>query len=414
MNFYATKVDGVALVCGLEWRALAGELTGDKEIRAYAKELDSKLYVEAKAEGQPTLCGFLPNEYKPELPRNAHSLPIALAGVPGIAGTCVLVIEEGDQAYIAALLNGMPAPGFDDYGSTADILDSARAFIRLAPSEVTVYGNSQELGAKEMDLATIVKSSTTLKQAKLKALAASPVVRVAMLSVVLLVVGGLGKYGYDHMEALKQDIAARNQNVDPAVTYMNKVKPLFQAAIPAAPSVYALKEMIGPIVVSDGGWDMVGIVCQKAGCTFTWKNVYGTNKTFVVPPQVKNLRYSQKGDAISYDMEFIKPLRKGINIEPVPTLEQIWRDVIGDFQEYTRLGVERNFAAPKVFGIKKGEKAPKKVKIFQEGIYSVSGPWHTLDVIQKLPQATTFESFAIRIEADKRVYFQLTGKYYVQ
>jgi hypothetical protein len=413
MDFHATTVEGVALVCGLEWRALAGAAAADKELREYAKDIESKLYVEAKNAGSAVMCGFLPNDKKADLPRKPHSLPVVLSGVPDIAPDCVLVIEEGEYAIIAALLNGVPAPGFDGHGERDEIIAEAQAFIRLAPQGATVYGNCTALQARPLDLIEIVKTSTALKKARLHGLSASPLVRITFLAIVLLAVAGAAKYGFYYKDSLKKIAAARLANADPNVTYKNSVTRLFQAAIPAKPAMAALTEMLGPIVVSEGGWDMVGIVCQKEGCTFTWKNGSGTNKTFVVPKEVKNIKYSQKGDVISYELQFIKPFLTGLNIEKPLSIEQIWRDVIGDFQQYAALGVDRSFGNPVIYGVPSGMHGTP-TNPYKEGAYSVSGPWHALGALEKLPEASTFDTVVIEISTEKTINFKLSGKYYVQ
>ena len=414
MEFYATTVNGTPLVGGLEWRAIAGPAGSvDKEIRAYARDLEAKLHVDFKNVEGAVLCGFLQNDLRSELPKNALALPVVLAGVPDIDPDCVLVIQNGDTAIIAALLNGAPAPGFDGQGSLEDMVAAAQRFIRVAPQAVTVYGNCEELQPEPMELADVLAKSTTLKKAKLHGLAMSPAMRIGLLAVILLAVGAGAKFGYDYKEKLRKIAAARLANVDPNVSYGNNVKPLFGAAIPVKQALPALSDMLANIVMSQGGWDLVDIVCQKEGCVFSWKNMEGTNKTFVVPPQVTDLRYSPKGDVVSYQMAFIKPLPTGLVVEKPLTVEQLWRDVIGDFQELAGIGIERSFGTPADFGLPPGIMG-KPTLIYKEGTYSLSGPWYLRDAISKLPDASTFEAVHIAIDSEQNINFKLSGKYYVQ
>lgn len=413
MEFFATTVDGIALVSGLEWRALTGTVSADKETRRYAKDIDAKLYVDVKTDGGTVTCGFLPNENRTELPPKPHSLPVILAGMPGVAADCVLVIQDGDVATIAALLNGAPAPGFDGHGELAEVVEAAKAFIQLAPQGVTVYGNCAELESEPLELAELLKVSTKMKEARLHGLATPPMVRVGLLAVVFLCVAGAAKYGYDYKENLKKIAAERLANADPDVAYKNAVAPLFQSAISVRTAVATLREILGPIAISDGGWDMVGIVCQQNGCTFTWQNIAGTNKTFVVPPQVKNMKYSPRGDIVTYELQYAKPIPTGLDTEKPLTVEAIWRDVIGDFQQFTAMGVERNFTNPEVFGIPSGMLG-KPTQPFKEGSYTLSGPWFALDSISHLPVASTFDTIVISIDTSKHINFKISGKYYVQ
>lgn len=413
MEFFATTVEGIALVSGLEWRALTGTASADKETRKYAKDIDAKLYVDVKNADNVVTCGFLPNENKGELPPKPHSLPVILAGMPGVAPDCVLVIQQGEEATIAALLNGVPAPGFDGHGDLEEVVAAARTFIQLAPQGVTVYGNCEELESEPLELAELLKVSTKMKEARLHGLAISPAVRIGMLAVVFLCVAGAAKYGFDYKENLKKMAAERLANADPDVAYKNAVAPLFQSAIPVTTAVATLREILAPIAVSDGGWDMVGIVCQQNGCTFTWQNVTGTNKTFIVPKQVKNMKYSPKGDIVTYELQYAKPLGTGLNVEKTLTIEEIWRDVIGDFQQLAAIGVERNFSNPEVFGIPAGMMG-KPTQPFKEGSYTLNGPWFALESISHLPVASSFDTLAISIDSSKHINFKLTGKYYVQ
>jgi hypothetical protein len=413
MEFHATSSKDIELVSGLEWRALSGVDSVDKELRQLAKYLDAKLHVSRKNGAGATLAGFLTNDLRSELPKKPHSLPMLLAGVPDIAPDCVFVLVEEDSATIAALIDGAPAPGLDGFGEMEEVLTAAQHFIRVAPQNVTVYGNCESLNPQPLSFEEIVEKSTTLKEAKLHGLAMSPVMRVAMLSAVLLVVGGLGKWGYDYNAQLRKMAATRLANVNPDTAYENAVTPLMQAAIPAKRAVPELSRILNDLVISEGGWDLININCIKDGCTFTWQNMAGTNRTFVVPPQVAGLKYSPKGDLVSYQMAYAKPLPIGVDTKNLLTLEKVWRDVIGDFQQYADLGIGREFSNPTNFAVPSTLLGTPQ-HVYKEGNYSVTAPWAFREVIEKLPDASTFGSLVISIDAEKRISFKLTGKYYVQ
>ena len=457
MDFHVATVEGFALVSGLEWRALHGTGSADKEIRAYAAEVEAKLYVQAgglkagkapKAPKKPkapkapkaakkvkgkavkvaevvpevvepislentVMCGFMPEIKAADAPKKVYSLPVVLSGYPDISPDCVFILEEGDKATVAALVDGLPAAGFDGQGEVYMMRKAVEDFILMSPKTIAVYGTSETLNATPLTLTELVEKSKTLKTALLHKIAIRPIFKAIGVGLLFLALAAGGKAAFDYKDNLEKMAKARMANANPDVAYENNVTPLFAAAIPVRPAMTALKAMLKPLSVAEGGWNMSSINCNKEGCSFVWLNATGTNKSFVVPGEVKNLKYSPNGEQVGYDLPYLKPLPVGIAISNALSAEQVLRDVVGDFQEYGQMGVVRNFGPAELYGMPSGLMGTP-AKPYKEGAYSVSGPWYLLDVISKLPQASTFESVEIAIDAEHHITFKISGKYYVQ
>jgi len=414
MQFSSITIAGTAFVSGLEWRALVGPLSISKELKQHSEEAEATLYVLVdKGRARPKVAGFLPEAHRPDVPRRAKSLPVALSGVPGIASTCVFVQNDGELSTIAALLDGVPVPGFDGTGSSAEILDAARAFIDACPAEVAVYGNSVLEESKPLTLDEIARKSKTLKKAGLTSQSRQT---LKQLGVILLVIGlGVGaKYGYDYQARLTSLAAEKLALSNPEEEYSQHTAGLFKAVIPLQSAVREIRSQIGPSPVFIGGWAMSEVTCTKDHCIYMWVNESGTNKTFVVPTAALELKYSPQGDRITYKLKHPKPLTPGVVLKTVPTENEHVRNVIGELQRYADLGISRNFGGtPKAWGMPPGMfKAPKNQ--IKEGDFSLSGPWYTVGVIDKLPDAVAFTSLTIKIAPNKTITYKLVGKFYVK
>lgn len=412
MEFFAVNVAGISLISCLEWRTLTGLTTPVKEIVEHASDIGASLYVETRNETDIT-CGFLPNERRVDLPKRAHSLAAVFAGVPDLSPDCVLVVQDKDVALMAALRNGMPAPGFDGYGPIAEIEELAKKFIQLAPGNVTVYGNCEQLSPVALTLDDVVKKSKTLKTSRLQAVP-RPWVKVACLIATLLLLGGGAKYGYDYKQEQKRKAAERLAYVNVDEEYARSIRELFKAGLPVRQSVLQIRDVLASTPVTIGGWNLAEVVCQKDGCSYVWKNEFGTNRTFVPPAGALNLKYSNKGDQILYQIGFKTPLSTGIPYEKSLTNDQILRDVTGDLQEFRDFNVTQSFEPPAGdYGLPPGLPSTP-TKTYKEGAFTLSGPWYALDAAQKLPEAAALETLKINFGAEEGIGFTITGKYYVQ
>lgn len=412
MEFFTTTVAGTALVGGLEWRTLTGLASVVKEVGETARDIGSTMYVETHNSAETT-CGFLPDERRVELPKKAHSLGALLAGMPDIAPDCVLVIVEDDDAVIVALRDGMPAPGFDGFGTVDSVIEAAQRFIQLSPNGALVYGNYASLQPIALSLEDIVAQSSALKSSRLRAVPRPWIKVVAGAVCIILAVGG-GKFLYD-AHALKTKLAAeRSAYVNVDAEYVKNLSLLFRAAVASKTSMTAILSFLNDTEMQIGGWNLSEIACQKDGCTFVWKNATGTNRTFVPPAKAMNLLYANKGDAITYQLAYTKPLVVGIDATKLPTAEQILRDVSGDLQEYKDMGIEQVFDSPVPnYGVPAGlPSAPANT--LKEGAYSVKGPLFAVDALAKLPDATTLDSVRFAFDADGTITFNILGKYYVK
>lgn len=412
MDFFSASVSGVSLVGGLEWRTLTGLSAAAKEIAECASDIGARHYVQVQNTLETT-CGFLPEERRVELPKKACSLAAILAGLPGVSPDCVFVVQEDNEAVIVALRDGAPAPGFDGYGPTDEIIETARKFIQMSANGVTVYGNCKELDPVSLTLAELVAKSTTIKAARIRRIPRPWVRYSGVLAVVLLICGG-AKFYYNYDISQKKLAAARLAYVNIEEAYAKNVGVRFNEATPIKASFAKIKEMLASTPVAVGGWGLSEIACQKDGCSYLWKNEFGTNRSFVSPPLALNLTYSNKGDSISYQIAFAQPLPLGVDIAKVPTLQQILRDVTGDLQEFRDFSVAQTFEAPSTdFGVPPELPRPPK-NPYKEGAYELTGPWYAVGAVEKLPDAATFETLLIAIDAEQHLTFKIVGKYYVK
>jgi hypothetical protein len=411
MDFFAATVSGVPLVSGLEWRTLTGLVAPTKEIVETARDIGAKLYVETRNTIDVT-CGFLPDERRADLPKKALSLAALLAAMPNIAADCVLVVQENEVAVLAALRDGMPAPGFDGYGPLDEMVEAAQRFIQLSPNGATVYGNCAELNPVSLTLEEIVTKSNGLKLARIRPVPRPWIKHTLMLTMLGLVSGG-AYFAYDHYATQKRLEAERLAYVDVEGVYANSVKELFKAATPVKQAVLQIEAMLANTPMYSGGWALAEIACQRDGCSYVWRNEFGTNRTFVPPEGALKLTYSNKGDAISYQKAHPKPLVTGVDISKPLNLDQVLRDVIGDLQEFQQFEVTQNFDAPAIdFGVPPELPSPP-AKPFKEGAFTLGGPIYALEAAQKLPDMATLETLRITI-ADQQLTFNISGKYYVK
>ena len=412
MEFFASMVRGMAVVSGLEWRTLTGLGSAAKEIRENATDIGASYFVRTQS-ATGTTVGFLPDERRPDLPKKARSLAALLAGVPGVSPDCVLVVQDQDVALMVGLREGMPAPGFDGYGPVDEVLRAAQEFIRVSPTAVKVYGNCETLQPDPLSLEEVVAKSTAAKSARIRAMP-RPWVAVAIVAGVLIAAGVVGKYAHEFQAAQKKldDIRKAYVNID--AVYDASVKERFRAMTPAIPAVAQLTQMLGAAPVSSGGWALSEIVCQKDGCSYVWKSVFGTNNTFTPPAGALNVTYANKGDVIVYQKAHPKPLLAGLDASRSPTQEQVLRDISGNLQEFKEFSVDQELTtATTTFGEPPG--LPRHpTHPYKEGTFSLKGPWYALDAVQQLPETAALETLRITIDEAHNISFHLTGKYYVK
>lgn len=412
MEFFASVVAGMPVVSGLEWRTLTGLSSSSKEIRENAADIGASYFVRAQSATGVTV-GFLPDERRADLPKKARSLAALLAGVPGISSDCVLVIQDQDVALMVALREGMPAPGFDGYGAADEVLQAAREFIRVSPNPVAVYGNCEALQTTALSLDDIVSRSTAAKSARIRAMP-RPWLAVVVIVGVLAAAGVVGKYAVEFQAAQKKLDEIRNAYVNIDEVYASSVKELFKTMTPAIPAVAQIAQMLEAVPVASGGWALSEVVCQKDGCSYVWKSVFGTNKTFTPPADALNVTFSNKGDVIVYQKAYRTPLLAGLDASSSPTPAQILRDISGDLQEFREVSVEQELLPPTtVFGVPPGlPHAPAHP--YKEGAFTLKGPWYAVDAVQKLPDTAVLDTLRISIDEAHNISFNLTGKYYVK
>jgi hypothetical protein len=411
MELYTLDVSGVALVSGLDWQKLTGIASQEREVRAIATEISAAAYVAYQNENG-TSCGFLERVRKAELPKKAHSLPVAFAGVPGVAPDSLFIYQDGELAIIAALSEGIPAPGYDGYGSAGEIISHAEDFIKISPNTVKVYGNCDAFPGTPLTLEDIVSKSTTLKKAGLRPVP-NPVALLGALAGIVAV-GAIGFGWVQHQESEKKRLAQmRAAVVDVDAQYASAIKQLVTQAVPAKPAYKLLKEALANTQVLNGGWGLADILCQPDGCVYTWKVATGTNATFVPPQNATELTYSAKGDAIAYKIAYTQPMPNGLpDVANAPSEQDVFKNVVGKFQNYKDLAVDTAFDASAPMGMTGLAGTPKHV--FKSGQFVITGPWYAMDTLQNLPDISSFDSLEVSIGADQSIVFKATGKYYAK
>ena len=411
MELYTLEVSGVALVSGLDWQKLLGLASQEREVRAIATEISAALYVAFQKESG-TSCGFLERDKKAEVPKKAHSLPVAFAGVPGVAPDSLFIYQDGDLALFAALSEGTPAPGYDGYGSADEIIAHAQDFIRISPNPVEVYGNCDRLPGNPLSLEDIVAKSTTLKKALLRPVPNPTALLGALVGIIA--VGAIGGGLVYHKGQEKKRLARlRASMVDVDTQYATNIKSLVAQAFPAKTAYKQLKDALAHTPVLNGGWGLADILCQADGCVYTWKVGTGTNATFVPPQNASQLTYSAKGDTIAYKVVYTQPMQGGLpEAANAPVEQDVYKNVVGKFQDFRDLGVDTAFEAAQPLGMTGLAGTPKHV--YKSGQFAVTGPWYAMDALQNLPDMSSFDSLEVSINADQSIVFKATGKYYAK
>lgn len=412
MEFFSMEIDELTLVSGLEWQALMGGSSAAREKNSLGKELGSTRLVEM-SNAHETLVGFLPAVASgADLPKKIYSLAAMLAGVPNISPYCVLVIEDGDVAILAALQDGLPSPGFDGYGPTENIIAAAREFINMAPQGVTVYGNCKLMDATPLALERIVQTTKTKSQALVRSLP-KPAYKFGMLALLAIIFAATANYAYDYKK--KQELAelAKLSYVNVDAKYLENVSALLKAAPPAKAVFAMLKDALGHTETTNNGWALSTILCDKAGCIYNWANDGGTNRSFVPPEKATQVVFADKGDALAYRIAYAQPLPSGLIPAQAQELDFIKKETVGQFQELVDMKVSSAFEKVDTFGVPSGLPG-SPTKTYKEGAFTVIGPWYAMEVLENLPDVTAFESLELSVGTDQQLSFKATGKYYVK
>lgn len=411
MELNTLEVDGITLVSGLDWQKLAGLASHDREIHAIATEISAAVYVAYKNENG-TSCGFLERDKKAGVPKKAYSLPVAFAGVPGVSPDSLFIYQDGDLAIIAALSEGLPAPGYDGYGNTEDILSHAQDFIKISPNPVQVYGNCDIFPGTALSLEDLVAKSTTLKKAALRAVP-NPTAVLGALIAILGIGAVAGGWMYHQNQEKKRLASLRANVVDVDAQYASNLRAIITQAIPSKPAFKLLKEALAHTQMLNGGWGLADILCQPDGCTYTWKVGTGTNATFVSPQNASGLTYSARGDTIAYKIAYTQPMSAGLpDIGTAPSDQDVFKNVVGKLQAYRDLGLDTAFDASAPMGMVGLTGTPKQV--FKAGQFAVTGPWYAMDTLQNLPDLSSFDSLEVSIDAQQSIVFKAMGKYYAK
>src|SRR5260364_383932 len=125
MSAHAVLTGTDAVLFGLDWVPLSGEMSEKDEVRHAVRERNAAWQVRYAGD-QAVLYGFLARENQPQRLRTRDRMICASLLLPTVASNAIWLEIDGAQARMAVLKDGLPLP----FGDFAGLLTEARERIQ--------------------------------------------------------------------------------------------------------------------------------------------------------------------------------------------------------------------------------------------------------------------------------------------
>src|SRR5260363_353397 len=163
MSAHAVLTGTDAVLFGLDWVPLSGEMSEKDEVRHAVRERNAAWQVRYAGD-QAVLYGFLARENQPQRLRRRDRMICAsllLATLPTVASNAIWLEIDGAQARMAVLKDGLPLP----VGGFAGLLAEARERIQRIEADAgsgmtfALYGNDGATGTIPLSLDALLREA---------------------------------------------------------------------------------------------------------------------------------------------------------------------------------------------------------------------------------------------------------------
>lgn len=419
---------GRQVVFGLEWFALTGTDSEQKEYREKAIELDAHYKVRYAS---PTVVayGFAEKDGLTAGKKAMLSASVLLATMPNVAPNAVWIWVDGDMAYMAAIANGAPLNGGDFAGPAA----KAQAFIEQFQADVgsetlVVYGNYMDVyqNTVPLELEELVERGITEAAALSKVgLTINPKLLVLGVLVLLVAGGSIGfKWYQDHERAARLKKRGHSKPAqDIAKMYQESLgRALSSAASISLPSSAAAKVFVGAWStqeVLEGGWRLYRLDCVPTTCSYMWKVEGGNNESLAVALAARGVRneqieYSLAGNEARFSIPLARAVVPPLEVSTMPGAQQFLQRAGTFFQDLRLIGGQVTLGQATVFGAE-NLVDPKLIKdVVRSGSISIEAPGALLEeVLRRTPDNIMYGRMEYSLD-NAQPKFKLQGNYYVK
>ncbi|MDR6398061.1 type 4b pilus protein PilO2 [Herbaspirillum seropedicae] len=419
---------GRQVVFGLEWFALTGTDSEQKEFRKKAIELDAHYKVRYAG---PTVVayGFAEKEGLTPGKKPMLSASVLLANMPNVAPNAVWIWVDGDFAYMAAISNGAPLNGGDYAGPAAKAQAFIEGFQRDVGSDtLVVYGNYMDVYQQTvpLELKELVERGAVDAAAISKVgLTINPKLLVLGALVLAIAGGGFGfKLYQDHERAARmKKRGPAKPALDVAKMYRESLaRALSSAAAMSLPSSAAAKVFVGPWSkqeVLEGGWRLYRLDCMPTTCSYMWKVEGGNNETLTTALAARGVRkdqieYSLAGNEARYTASLARATVLPLDIASLPGSQQFLLTAGAFFQDLRLIGGQVTLGQPTVFGAESALDTKLIKDVVRSGSISIEAPGALLEeILRRTPDNIMYGRMEYGLD-NAQPKFKLQGNYYVK
>lgn len=420
MTVHVTTIDDAQIVFGLDWEPIKGEGKEKTEVRDYVREHSSAYQVRCAGD-HTVMFGYLPKDGVPDEVKKPVFLSAAmlLATKENLPSRAMFLHIDTQQASLAIVENGVPAPGGDFHGSVGEAQELIRQVQDESQELFTIYSDSLDLYGNALPM-TLSELLLEGDQEKAKLVKCSKSVDGKLVGLVAItVLFGVGFLGYQYYEADKKAkalAAARAKPVvDPNKLYADAVRAAFANVGPSGPA--AATRFNGVTVGVEtfvGGWALTKIDCTPETCIYVWDIKGGTNASFTKAMGAQNYQYAVDGTRIQYDKPLAKADTAQVNSDALPTFGELLLSFGSFNQEIVTIGMKVSMEPPSIFGDVTGINVTVLRQPIRSGKFSIEGPQAlSRDVMAKLPAYTAVNAYHMKLEGITPT-FKIEGSYYVK
>ncbi|CCD28931.1 Putative PilO-like pilus assembly protein [Candidatus Glomeribacter gigasporarum BEG34] len=423
MSAHAVLTGTDAVLFGLDWVPLSGEMSEKDEVRHAVRERNAAWQVRYAGD-QAVLYGFLARENQPQRLRRRDRMICAsllLATLPTVASNAIWLEIDGAQARMAVLKDGLPLP----FGDFAGLLTEARERIQRIEADAgsgmtfALYGNDGATGTIPLSLDALLREADVPAATLMRVRKG---VNKPLLLLGLCMAALLAKYAGSSLFNTSKPLPLPKKQADPVAAYLKALPSLLASA--GMPVSAAAAAMHGDwhIETLQGGWRLSKLICTLPECVYDWTVEGGNNEA---------LRRAMGDADIDFELDG-RTARVYVPNAPLVasrpfTLERLphWSDFkekTGSFlQDLQLLGVRFHFSTPRRLG-SEGSAAvqipssalPARFKAPKTGAFTIIGPAALFEeIVSRLPDSMTLTSMTLTLDGiDPK--FQLQGAYYVK
>lgn len=418
------KMAGRAMVFGLTWRNLPGNLPLQQRLGALFREVNAKNYVLLNGDdvSGSNWGGFLSLADKAELRARGtlYSAGALFAQTDQAKGSAILFGQVAGGYYMVAVRGGIPAAGYELWSRNQDdIQKRAQHFIDATGTDVVaLLGRSErfETRTDPISLELLCADSERLERARLKSTEKIAKWKLILVPVVLgLAIGGWKTNAFMKERAAQAVTEIQRLQQTPERQYQNALSAAMAKGVVSARDFHVQLRDTLALPILAGGWQLESMTCTVQQCNLTYHRKTGTYGSFPSLNQVE-ISHAKGGD-----LDTVIATRK-LEEKAFEQDRSSWpseSDFMTEFgeriQSWSNLGFSWKLDVAQPWALPTGVNAsdiPASMLV-KSGKWEFSGPLWAMQLLEKLPRMMVFKELNLKLQ-DTGGRFVAHGSYLVR